>query len=1191
MKKHYYLIILLIASFLSVHCVQAQNVNIPDATFKASLVANTAINTNLDGEIQTTEAEAYTGTIGGGLGINNLTGVEAFINATGFDCEFNNVSVIDLTHNTKLTNIRISDCQVTSLDLSLNSLLDNFYCYNCPLATINVPANTIFTFFLCQNTLITSLDVSHNITFAFFNCGLNSKLANLNIKNGHNTQLTNFYALGNPLLTCIQVDDPAYMDANWGTKKDASASYNAICSNNAYNVNIPDANFLAALVTNPDINTDGDGAIQVSEAMAFTGTLDVSNQSISDLTGIEAFTGITALYCNNNQITSLDASACINLQNLQCQGNQLTNLNIPLSNVLDYLDCSDNQIINLDVSANTALTQLNCSNNQIVNLNVSNCGQLVNLFCGQNKLINTIDLSNNSLLIGLTCNTNQLTTLDISNNPLLQTLDCSQNQISTLQVSSNAQLVSLACSDNLLTALIVSSNHLLTSLTCGFNPLSNLDLTQNPALSYLEFSNTNIPDIDLHANANLTFVACTQGHLTSLDVSSCPLLTNLNCQANAIASLNLSACSLLNTLICHGNQLTDLDLSANPQLTQVYCENNPLLTTVNIKNGNNSNLVGFDLIDNPSLYCIQVDDAAYMNANWSAGKDITASYNTNCASPGAALRFDGIDDYVGVSGGGGLNDLQSGTIEMWVKWNGSNQDGADGSLPNFGPVLSRQSDFEFSNQIIALSGPDPKTATIVWKPYNAISNAITGSTSPANGWNHIAIVYSSGGHQLYLNGVLDGSGTETGVMGNNTAVPLSIGGWTGQGVRYGNADIDEVRIWNVMKTQAEIQASMHCELPAGTPGLLANYHFNQGIASADNTGETTLNDASGNGQNGAVNNFSLNGSSSNWISQGGVASGTSCVPSCPSYFASLDIEPGYPSTICPGESTNLAVNITGASPSNTYFDISYFDGVSTYVTNRVFVTGSNVTAAFSVSPTATTNYKLISIADASGCSGLIGPATSDTFELVNICQPVISIADKRITEGNSGTTLAKFKVSLSSASTSTVTVNYSTADSTATAGSDYVAKSGKVKFNPGQTSKTISITINGDKQVEPNEKIKVLLTAPVNATIADNLGVGTIKNDDVAAIASNSTTSDAAVATNISLKVSPNPAKDQVIISGLSAGNSNFIELTDLSGRSLLKQKVTDNTQTITIGKYASGIYLLRYYDGIKMQQIKVVKE
>ncbi|CAN5301594.1 hypothetical protein BH11BAC6_BH11BAC6_10470 [soil metagenome] len=205
--------------------------------------------------------------------------------------------------------------------------------------------------------------------------------------------------------------------------------------------------------------------------------------------------------------------------------------------------------------------------------------------------------------------------------------------------------------------------------------------------------------------------------------------------------------------------------------------------------------------------------------------------------------------------------------------------------------------------------------------------------------------------------------------------------------------------------------------------------------------------------------------------------------------------------------------------------------------------------------------------------------------------PTISISDKSVTEGNSGTTTAKLKVTLSSASASIVTVNYTTADSTATAGTDYVAKSGKLKFNPGQTSKTISILINGDTQVEPIEKIKILLSAPVNATIADGLGVGTIKNDDAAAIAANYTTSDAAIKATITLKVSPNPAKNQITVSGLSAGAANYIELTDLSGRSLLKQRVTGNIETLSIAKYASGIYLLRYFDGSKVQQVKLVKE
>ncbi|CAN5133449.1 hypothetical protein BH11BAC6_BH11BAC6_01050 [soil metagenome] len=265
----------------------------------------------------------------------------------------------------------------------------------------------------------------------------------------------------------------------------------------------------------------------------------------------------------------------------------------------------------------------------------------------------------------------------------------------------------------------------------------------------------------------------------------------------------------------------------------------------------------------------------------------------------------------------------------------------------------------------------------------------------------------------------------------------------------------------------------------------------------------------------------------------------------------------------------------------------------------------NVSLLNSFIPSLGDTYKIFTFASSTGvfattnlptlpgglCWSIHYNPTDVTLEVVNTCLPLISIADKSLTEGNTGTKPAKLKVTLSSASTSTVTVNYTTVDSTATAGTDYVAKTGKLKFNPGQTSKTISILINGDTQVEPTEKIKVLLSVPVNANIADNLGIVTIRNDDAGAIAANNNTGDAAIKATIALKISPNPAKDQITVSGLSAGAANYIELTDLNGRILLKEKVTGSTTTISIAKYASGIYLLRYFDGSKVQQVKLVKE
>jgi glucose/arabinose dehydrogenase len=108
----------------------------------------------------------------------------------------------------------------------------------------------------------------------------------------------------------------------------------------------------------------------------------------------------------------------------------------------------------------------------------------------------------------------------------------------------------------------------------------------------------------------------------------------------------------------------------------------------------------------------------------------------------------------------------------------------------------------------------------------------------------------------------------------------------------------------------------------------------------------------------------------------------------------------------------------------------------------------------------------------------------------------ISINDVAVSEGASGTSVAGFTVSLSGASSQTVTVNYATANDTATAGSDYSANSGTVTFDPGQTSKPVSVSVNGDTTFEPNETFNVNLSGATNATISDSQGVGTINNDD-----------------------------------------------------------------------------------------------
>jgi len=123
-------------------------------------------------------------------------------------------------------------------------------------------------------------------------------------------------------------------------------------------------------------------------------------------------------------------------------------------------------------------------------------------------------------------------------------------------------------------------------------------------------------------------------------------------------------------------------------------------------------------------------------------------------------------------------------------------------------------------------------------------------------------------------------------------------------------------------------------------------------------------------------------------------------------------------------------------------------------------------------------------------------ATSGT---VTVQAPsTLSINDASVTEGNSGTTVATFTVTLSPTSTQTVTVAYATGAGTAGAPSDYLIATGTLTFAPGASTQTISVTVNGDTTVEADETFVVNLSSPTNATISDGQGVGTIVNDDAA---------------------------------------------------------------------------------------------
>lgn len=280
----------------------------------------------------------------------------------------------------------------------------------------------------------------------------------------------------------------------------------------AQTVNIPDPNFKAYLVGNTAINTNADTEIQVSEANAFTGTIDCEFSNISDLTGIEEFTALTYLNCGDNPLTALNVSNNTALTSLYCYYNQLTALDLSNNTALDSLNCIGNQLSGLDLSNNIALTVLICYNNQLTALDVSSNIDLTILQCYSN-LLTALDVSNNTSLDYLWCTDNQLTALDVSNNTALTTLVCGDNQLTALDVSNNTALTGLFCWSNLLTVLDVSNNTALADLSCLDNQLTCLNVKNGNNTNFTNFSVSNNPNLTCievddvsYSNANWTLI-------------------------------------------------------------------------------------------------------------------------------------------------------------------------------------------------------------------------------------------------------------------------------------------------------------------------------------------------------------------------------------------------------------------------------------------------------------------------------------------------------------------------------------------------------------------------------------------------------------------------------------------------------------------------------------------------------------
>ncbi|TVZ52463.1 HYR domain-containing protein [Dokdonia sp. Hel_I_53] len=387
-------------------------------------------------------------------------------------------------------------------------------------------------------------------------------------------------------------------------------------------VNIPDANFKAALVADSGINTNGDGEIQCAEASNFNGQINISNANFNDLTGIEAFTSITGLIADRNNFTSINLQNNISLTTLDLRGSNLTTL---------------------DLSANTLLESLNVTNNNLSALDLSNQSNLEILFASKNVL-NNIDLSSNTNLLNLNLDENNLSSLNLSANTQLTGLLANQNTLSSVDLSTLTALTFLSLNNNNLTTIDLSSNDALTYIDLANNQLSILDVangnnsaittfnsTSNSALSCIQIDTGFTPPSGWQKDATASYSNnCSNTTDTTNPVAVCQDVT-LQLDSNGTATLTAAQ-------VDNGSSDDVGVASTTVDITSFDCSNvgtNTVTLTVMDAAGNSDTCTATVIIEDneaPTVTCpSDVAVAVNQGAQYSI-PNYTAVSNDNCST-------------------------------------------------------------------------------------------------------------------------------------------------------------------------------------------------------------------------------------------------------------------------------------------------------------------------------------------------------------------------------------------------------------------------------------------------------------------------------------------------------------------------------------------------------------------------------
>lgn len=327
---------------------EAANIEIPDAKFKALLVAS--FDTNEDGGISVTEAKDITKLVLWKrlsnkyypTGVTDFTGIEYMVNLDTLDAQSNAFTTIDLSKNINLKSLNLSNTAITELNLKGLVWLKDLDLGATNVAALDLSDNALLEVMQVSGAKLTELNLEHQTALKVLNCSYNA-IGKLNVS--ANKALTGLYCSGNGM-TELNISGLTGLlrlscDHNALTSLDATANTGLTILNCG-------RNHLT------DLKVAG-----LSHLTNLSCPLN-SNLGTLSLTGL---TSLNYLHCFKTAVTSLDLTPCKSLYVLHVNNAQVSSINLSANTELRGLRIDGNSITTLDISANKKLKYMYADNN------------------------------------------------------------------------------------------------------------------------------------------------------------------------------------------------------------------------------------------------------------------------------------------------------------------------------------------------------------------------------------------------------------------------------------------------------------------------------------------------------------------------------------------------------------------------------------------------------------------------------------------------------------------------------------------------------------------------------------------------------------------------------------------------------------------------------------------------------------